>query len=229
MANNDGYIGPINGTTGPSAGLLRIGGTGEQIVSDAHGRFYEAAVRGTLFSTGMTVTSISNVTFTTATVDATATPIVGVWNPLGSGKNLVILQARIQIVNTALQTTGQGGFVWLTGTGESAISTGLTPLNRLTLTASGSIAKGFANTALTGKSASLSIREASGLAGGPMNNTSFLQTAVGALSPNVVAIENIDGAIIVPPGGVLSLQCTTTPIAISAASSLLWEEVPVLV
>ena len=40
-------------------------------------------------------------------------------------------------------------------------------------------------------------------------------------------IDLIDGAFVVPPGGVLALLATGTPVAISAASSLLWEEIPV--
>jgi hypothetical protein len=44
---------------------------------------------------------------------------------------------------------------------------------------------------------------------------------------NVAQIDNIDGAIVVPPGGVLALLATGTPVAVSAASSLLWEELPV--
>lgn len=221
----EGKVGPQTVSDG-STNVIRTGKTGEVIVSDAHARFQEAALRGNLYSGGMTTTSISNVTFTTGTVDATCTPIIGLWNPTGSGKNLVVLQARLQCVITAATATGGGSFVWATSLNNTSISTGITPLNRATLAASGSVAKVYANTALTGLTTSLSIREASALQGGTNGNYSMVGTAVGfAVSGGSATIDHIDGAIIVPPGGVLALLCTTTPVAISAASSILWEEV----
>jgi len=63
------------------------------------------------------------------------------------------------------------------------------------------------------------------LGGGSNVQAAFLQTQAGAVTPQVSSIEYIEGAIIVPPGGVLALLATTTPVAHSAASGLLWEEV----
>lgn len=219
--------GALWGGTGSPAPFTSLQ-SGAQRVSDAHGRFMDAALQGRLFSTGMTTTAITNATFTTATLTATCTPIIGVWNPVGSGRNLVILQAKLNAVVTASTATGGGAFVWVASTGQSAITTGLTPLNRFSLTASGSIAKGFASTALTGLSGSLVVYEASALNGGVVGNFSQVGTAVGFVpGPTPATVDNVDGAIIVPPGGVLALLCTTTPVAISVASSLLWEEVPI--
>lgn len=203
--------------------------SGAQRTVDGHGRFMEAALSGRLFSAGMTTTSIANATFTTGTLGATGTPIIGVWNPVNSGKNVVVLQARLQITVTAATATGGGTFMWCTSVNQSAISTGITPLSRLSLSASGAVAKGFANTALTGLSGNLTVQEASGVQGGVIGNFSQVGTAVGFVpSTGSALIDHIDGAIIVPPGGVLAMLCTTTPVALSAASSLLWEEVPVL-
>src|SRR5262245_46087296 len=105
-------VGPTLGTTGTAA-PFRADITGAQIVSDAHGRFQEAALRGTLFSAGMTTTSISNATFTTGTLGSTGTPIIGLWNPMNSGKNLIVLQVRVQLIANAVTTfTGPGALVW---------------------------------------------------------------------------------------------------------------------
>lgn len=220
-------VGPLGSATGSSV-PFRADISGAQMVSDAHGRFQEAASRGFLFSIGMTLTSISNVTFTTGTLGATCTPIVGVWNPLGSGKNLVILQSRLQLVTTALSTpTGPGGLIWATAVNQSAISTGITPLSRLSLAASGSVGKGFANTALTGLSGNLVVQEAAGFSTFPTNVTAA-ETAAGFLPASAGGIDHIDGAFIIVPGSVLALLSTTTPVAISATSSLLWEEISIL-
>ena len=199
--------------------------TGELIIGNAHARYYEPTLRGGIFSTGMTITSISNATFSTGTLGATCTPIIGIWNPVNSGKNAVILQAKLQTINTALQVTGAGAFMWCTAVNQSAITTGITPLNRFSLAASGSVCKGFANTALTGLSGNLTVQECAGL-GGLLSNLSTLQTAVGLMPQAPTFVDNIEGSIVVPPGGVLALLCTTNPpVAISAASALLWEEV----
>lgn len=224
-----GSVGPQQNADGatPQQGF-RQGRNGEQIVSELHGRFYEQALRGLLFSGGMTLTSISNATFSTATLGATATPIVGVWNPTGSGKNLVILQAKVSPVNTALQTTGAGALMWASSVGNGAISTGNTPFNRGTGVAAGSVAKDMCGVALTGLTNNLVVREASALGGGVISNLSTLQTAVGLFPPQFPSLENLDGSLIVPPGGVLALLATTNaPVAISAASSIMWEEVSI--
>lgn len=207
---------------------LRSDKTGALIVSDAHGRFQEAAIQGLLYSGGMTLTSISNATFSTGTLGATATPIIGLWNPLTSGKNAVILQAKLQAIITALQVTGAGAYMWCTSVGNGALTLGSTPFNKSNFLAAGSVMKDMSGIALTGLTNNLVVRGAAGLQGGPISNLSTLQTATGLMPSAFASIDNIDGSIIVPPGGALALLCTTNPpVAISAASELLWEEIPV--
>lgn len=223
----EGQVGPRQIADGSPA-PARLSRTGATVTSEAHGRFQEAALRGKLFADGMTLTSISNATFSVGTLGATATPVLGVWNPLNSGVNLAVLQARLQIVNTALQVTGPGAFVWATSFANGAITTGNAPLNRATLQPFGSAARGLSGVALTGLTNNLVVRESSGLGGGPISNLSTLQTAAGLMPFSTADVDNIDGAYIVPPGGVLALLTTTNPaVAISAATSLLWEELTI--
>jgi hypothetical protein len=228
MPLSQGTVGPVVGADGsllPSG--LRQGRLADLIVSELHGRFYEQAFRGNLFSGGMTLTSISNATFSTGTLGPTATPIVGVWNPLTSGKNLVILQVRVSPINTALQTTGAGSLMWASSVGNGALTLGSAPMNRLTGLAAGSVAKDMSGIALTGLTNNLVVRDATMLCSGAMSNLSTLQTAAGLMPAQNPTIDPVDGAWIVPPGGVLAVLCTTNPpVAISAASSILWEEVP---
>lgn len=221
-----GQVGPAFLGDGVGTQPIRQGKGAEVIVTELHGRFYEQVYRGNVFSAGMTLTSISNATFTTGTLGVTCTPIVGVWNPLTSTVNLVILQAILNISLTALQATGCGGFVWATSLNNGLISTGITPWNRKTMTASGSQAKGYANTALTAMTNNLVVQIGSALGGGAAYNNANLGTAAGFLTVQTASVENIDGSLIVPPGGVLALLATTTPVAHSAASSIVWEEVP---
>jgi hypothetical protein len=220
-------IGPVKRADGLADGPVRIGTTGELAVSDTHGRFYEANVRGTLFSGGMGMTSISNATYTSATLGNTVTAVAGVWNPSTSVVNLVILQAVLAVSQTALQATGPGGFVWASSVGNTAITAGNAPLSRRTLALSGSSAKDLTNVAPTGLTNNLVVRHASSLGGGSAIGVAFLATQAGAQTQQVALnVENVDGGIIVPPGGFLALLATVTPVGHSAASALLWEEVP---
>lgn len=223
----EGSVGPTNTNAADGAHVeSRFGRTGDQIVTELHGRFFEQNYRNALFGGGMTLTSISNATFTSATTGATATPIVGVWNPLNSTVNLVILQAKLGVTITALQATGAAPFVWMASTNNSAITTGASPYNLRSLAAFGSQGKNMSGAALTGMTGTLAILGASSLGGGSASNAAFLGTQVAMQSSQFSYREDIDGAFIVPPGGVIALMATTTPVAHSAASMLIWEEVP---
>lgn len=207
---------------------LRLGKSAELVVQELHGRFYESNYRGNIFSGGMGLTSISNATFTVGGIAATTTPVVGVYNPPTTGKNLVIIQATLAVTVTAATATGPGGFVWAMSVGNIAISTGNTPLSRSTLVAGGSLAKDMTNVALTGRTNDVVVRFASALNGGLIKNISSVETAVGQnIGVTASAMEVFDGALIVPPGGVLALLAATTPVGHSAASGIVWEEVPV--
>jgi hypothetical protein len=221
-----GKVGPDVLADGAEA-KVRLGRNAEQIMGHLHGRFYEANLRGDLFSGGLAFASISNATFTVATLGATATPICGVWNPAASDVNLVILQATLGVGVTALQATGAGPFAWCMSAGNGALTLGAQPLNRKTLQQAGSAARDMSGVALTGLTNNLVQRFASALGGGSNVEAAFLATQVGALPPFIPSIEQVDGAIIVPPGGVLALLSAATGVAHSAVSGLLWEEVPI--
>lgn len=225
---NDQRVGPSWGGTGTTP-QFTAGISGASRIADAHPRFLTAALEGRLFSDGVGLTAINNATYTTATLGATATPVIGVYNPIGSAVNLVIIQANLGVVVTAGTATGPGSFAWAAGITTVAISTGSTPFNRRTLQAVGSSAKGMSNVALTGLTPNLVVRFGSALTGGNLKNISAVETAVGqSIGQGGVSVENFDGSLVVPPGGVLALLATTTPVAHSVVSGLLWEEVPIL-
>lgn len=214
------------------AGNLRLGRLADLIVSELQGRFYENAFRNRLFSAGMTLNSINNVTFTSATLGVTCTPIWGIWNPITSTINAVILQVMLGIAMTAASNTGCGPFVWAASTGNTGtLGNAGAPWNRKTLSkpagGSGAQAQNVTGVAITGLTNNLVVMHASALTGGSAANYSQVDTAVGFNPPAAgTSVENLDGSFIVPPGGVLALLATTTPVAHSAASAGLWAEVP---
>jgi|SRR5882672_10883609 len=220
----DGQAGPQKISDG-SRNTVRLGNFSEVITQDAHGRFYEQTLRGNEYSIGMT--TLAALTANTATLTATTTPIVGVWNPLNSPVNLVILQAMLAAGINAAAATGPGIFAWASSIGNGVITAGSAPFNRKTLQNSGSQAKGFqlsGAVALTGLTNNLVIFEPGDFQDPTVITTAAVPTSV--QTPVVQGVQNFDGSLIVPPGGVLALVNTVSTTTISVFGRLLWEEVP---
>lgn len=221
-----GAVGPKSLTDGSTQQAFRQSRTGGLATSDEAGRFYEATSRGTVFSHGMSVTALSA---NTITLTATTTPILGVYNPSTSPVNLEILQASLQSYpNTLTTPASPGAFVWAVSTGNTAISTGSNPLNRKTLTATGSQAKGMCFVALTGLTNNLVIQEGADFgAQGPLAyGTIVAPTASGNALTGISGVQNFDGSLIIPPGGVLALLNTTSTTTFSVAGRIMWREIP---
>lgn len=203
----------------------RAGQLGDAIVSELHGRFYEQNYRNNVFFGGHT--AVAALSANTITLTATTTPILGIWNPQSNTNNVVMLQASLNVIaNNLTSGAGPGAFVWAISVNNGAISTGANPYNAKTLLQSGSNAKVFAgSTALTGLTNNLAVVAGSVLPS--PSGLTYTTLASTALLPSYSGVENFDGSLIIPPGGVLALLNTTSSTVFSAAGRLLWEEVPV--
>jgi len=221
-----GQVGPQllqDGVTQP----LRQGRGAELIVQELHGRFYEQAYRGAMYSIGCSVTALSA---NTITLVAATTPILGVYNPPTSTVNLVLLQAMLSVAaNTLTAPVPPGPFVWAASVGNTAVSTGSAPFNRKTMGSSGSQAKAFpGGVALTGLTNNLVIFEGAdlpNLSGLTNAGTITAQTGTSNATIGSSGVQNFDGQLIVPPGGVLALLNTNSTTTYSVTGRLLWEEV----
>jgi len=223
----EGQVGPQVLTDGVQA-PLRQGKSGEQIIQQLHGRYYEQTLRGNVYSDGLAVvTAITAATYNISTLTATCTPIAGLWNPSTSGINATLLSATLSAIKTALQNTGCGPFFWATSQGNAGLTLGNTPLNRKSLVKAGSSCKGLCNVALTGLTNALVVMGASALYGGGSCLAAFLETQAGDSGFHAASRELFDGEWIVPPGGVIALLAGSAPVAVSVASMLVWEENPV--
>ena len=129
------------------------------------------------------------------------------------------------MANNLTSGVAPGAWVWLVQYAQGAITTGSTPTNRKTLTAVGSQAKAFGvSTALTGMTGSLVTLEGADL---PSPSGLTYGTLAGtALLPSYTGVQNFDGSLIVPPGGVLALMNTVSSTVFSVSGRLMWEEVP---
>lgn len=226
-----GQVGPIAQNISLGQGLpapIRHGNMGDMIISKLHGDFYESNYRGTMFSVGALALTALAATHATATgLTATATPILGLYNPLNSGYNAVLNQATLNTLINNVTSVAPGAFVWVAATGQSGMSAaGVAPINRKTLLAAGSVCRGFAGaSAMTGLVGSAAII---GSAPFPLAS-GLLTTTVAAATPtpSVGGMETYNGSLIVPPGGVIGLMCTVSTTTHSFYGSLIWEEVPV--
>lgn len=218
------------GQTGPNGPVsdgvqvpFRQGRYADQIVSEFQGRFYESCFRGQLFSNGSSTTALSANTITL--VPAT-TPILGVYNPATSKVNCVILQAALTwFPNTFTTPAAPGPFVWASSIGNAAISTGTAGFQRNTLASIGGVGKGMSFVALTGLTNNLVIFEGADIIS--PGTVAYGTQAGTAVVPLGTGVQNFDGNLIVPPGGVLALLNTVSTTTFSVTGRLLWAEMSI--
>lgn len=211
----------VQGEVGPSSSnstatgvniALRQGQLGEVVVQQLHGRMYETNYRGNLFCSYINALTIAS-THATPLAAGSGTPIIGLHNPLGSGVNLVIQRTAY---NTTSGTPG-GPLLYnliVNPQNITAASAG-TYFNCSSLQQSGSKARLFNNTATTGSTAGTPLRI--------MGGTTTTAAAAGIY----MVIDNVEGAIIVPPGLMLGLAATAAGTSHIIGAFLEWEEIPI--
>jgi hypothetical protein len=207
MAN----LGLQQGATGKQFGAVAAGSAGEYgevLVSHLQPNYYEWNSRGNVF-----YLNASGVTPTAFTGGAAGTPLIGVMNPTGSGKNLVFLGAMIGS-RAAASAAGTVTFnIW---GGPSAAPTGTVtnPTNLLSLTSTGSVAKGFVNVAMTGSTAISQIM--------PLETYYWATAAAAFLTPSIFDLQGMVTAI---PGNLIALGATAALASATWDASLVWLEV----
>lgn len=214
-------VGPQFGGTGTGVPFT-ANLTGAQRMTQGHGQFMDAALGNRLFTFGLSNTALVAANAIATGLTATAQPVIGLWNPLTSGINVAILMAIVNTTTVANTAVSPGGFMWVFSAANGAISTGSTPINCKTLTASGSLCKAFAvSTALTGLTANLAVLRASS-----MNSVNAAGPATAIHQPTNNPVELVDGGIIVPPGGVIGIMNQVSTTTVSVSVGLVWEEIP---
>ena len=182
--------------------LLRSGKSGEGIVQELHGRYFEQMYRGNLFSAANQAAQAVSV--------ALATSYTGIllYNPVGSGKILVPLKIKyaLSVAPAAIASIGLLGGYAATG-GVTALTTKLNiQSNQIGNSISGA---GIALSAATIVTPTWIQQLVDG----------FTASALPAPSP-IVDLEGIFGIL---PGGFLGIGALT---AVTGLGSIMWEEVP---
>lgn len=202
MANENktyipGVCGPTFNADGVEVIRARFGRTGEQVTTFGHGQHYEQTSRGKVFW----ACNQSVITFGTALTGTGVT--FHLWNPPGSAVNLEILQTRITVL-----TGGTGGHIVYAWNAPSltAVSAG-TALGVNNLFGVAGI--GLAKSATTLPAAPVAIA-----------TLASVVTAAGIFQ----ITDYVDGAIVVAPGAILSVQGIT--VVGTGLVSMAWAEVP---
>jgi hypothetical protein len=136
-----------------------------------------------------------------------------------------VLQAALDItINNLTNGAGPGAFVWATSIGNTvAPTTGVKGFSRKALATAGSQVQGMSFAALTGITNNLVVLEGADFpAPSGLTYGTFPATAV---IPVYNGVQNFDGNLIVPPGGILALLNTVSSTLWSVAGRLLWAEV----
>lgn len=213
---NAGVVSDPTKATNPDGqpAAMAVGKQGEQMIAQVHGRDYAQAYRGGLcFST-----TISRAT------SLAATSQVGniVVNPQGSGVNLVLRKWSAIVKATSATATGmQLGYTY-----QGTTPTSLTVADAWgkTFFAPGSTA----TTAFTPSGKGQGYAAATLLVAPLPFHILFHNTA----AINTVGVEqlggDLDGAYVIPPGGIVAFCAIGAAFAASSVdSTIMWEEVPV--
>jgi len=213
MALVQGQVGASSNSPG-SAPIVRALYTGEMGVADVHARYQEAQCRQnvyTLFSTAQNPTGA----FPFA---AAGTPLLGLYNPVGSTKNLVLLGVGLGVQTTGTAAVATTFGLTLTTVLVQGSGTKTVPTNMYTCLAAGSVATGYLNTALTANTIQNAIFT--------LPIVSIGLTTTTAVVNAMPAFYDVGGCVIVAPGNILTLGVSATLTAAKVDSTFIWEEIP---
>jgi len=206
----EGKVGPV-AAADQTVNELRLTKDTAVVTQHAHARYQEAVYRGSVFSA-------ANQASQALTAVGTAMTGFVLYNPINSGKNLVLWEVDIAL-SAAVAGTASAQVISLAGAvgpnvAAPTSTTALTIVNNLLNPASTAVAKAYSTSTTVGVTPTI-IKPLFGLQAA---------TAVG------LAIfqfdDEIAGQIVIPPGVFVCLAFTGGA-APSAISSMTWEEIPI--
>lgn len=198
-----------------------MGPSGDVLVSELHGKYYNANVNGGLYYASNAAAGAAFTIFSNASYVGLA-----LFNPAGSGKNLSIVRAMIGVNANASTAASGWGYSWLTNAGAAMVGTAAPISASTAITAT----RGKCVVGSTGKidsvveavsAATLSTAMTWGRAAAFGTLTGAITTQVG-----VTLVEDLDGTLIVPPGTLFALTSAVLS-GITACGTLLWTENPI--
>jgi|SRR5579864_173073 len=211
MVSVDAIVGAILRAKGALATSFRLTKTGAMAVLDAHARFMEAVENGNCYFASMQAGASLGTALTATAVTLT------IYNPAGSGVNLVIMEASVGIT-TGLAAAGTSVLVYAVNNNLNAAAP--------TATTNAIITNALLNN-LTGKGKAFTAATLSAVP--TVAKILWSNRLIGATPVTEIAgvyVDQVDGKIIIPQGACLTIQGIGT--AISGILSVMWEEVAVV-
>jgi len=193
---------------------INLGRSNEALVAELHGKYYEQCYRGNLYYTTTTAAGVALIT------SSTLTPTYSLWNPAGSGKNVVLVSLAIA---WGTVTAVAGGVVWTATTNAGSGISSTAPF-----VAFGS---GTAINANLGSGKVAQLRCATGgtttlVAAATLFRTTGIavgSTSLAGATAWWVAKEDYDGSMIVAPGNAIHLMASTA-LAATCCITTAWYE-----
>lgn len=184
-----------------SAAVVKLDVNNNMIVTQSSAKYQQAVLGGNVFTAGNQAARAWSVALAT-----THTGLV-ISNPVGSGKNLVILKASfvLSVAPAAPATIGL-----FTGYSSAGIVTHTTPLT-------------YTNCLVGGATGLALADEAATLVGTPVWAMQMMGGfTAGALPSTTPSVIDVDGAIIVKQGGYCGIGALT---AVTGFGTIIWQEV----
>ena len=190
------------------------GGTfGEFLKSNLSPDYYTLAKNGKLFTS-----ALAGIATVTAFVGGAAgTPLIGLYNPAGSGIDLVLLEAVVGIRTTGTTAATLDFNHWGVNQGGVAVTgTATAPRSMNAFNATGSVASAMQNVANTGALASALLRPS--ISVGNATTTAGLNAGLFR--------DELKGEIIVGPGCYYAFGASAALAVAGIDVSLMWAEIP---
>lgn len=200
---------------------VQLGGKqGDGIVAGLHGKYYTQASRGNVYYGGTDEAGLAFTIFSNA-----ASVALLLWNPSGSGKNLVPIKVNVCPLTQGATAASGWGYAWINNTGSSLATAAV--ISAFTLVTA---TRGSAICGPTGQGNSVA-RVGSGATfttGLLWGRAAAFGTSTGAVTTqlSVTLTEDFDGMTIIPPGTCFAVTSAILS-GITAVASIVWEECPV--
>jgi len=201
-----GVVGPAVLSDGSQLAPVRQDRAGALVVSEAHGRYYETAFRKALFRSS----NLAGVT----TTSGFATTYTGfcLTNPVGSSVNLVV--NKVTYASVVVQTAAL-----LVGIMSGVSATAVTQTTPLVV--GGAFAGTAGGVGLAASAVTLPVAPTSILL------LNVIGTAAITTVPDIGQVVDLEGSLIVPPGGFAAFYTSAASAASSLAFGMQWEEVSI--
>jgi len=213
-----GQVGPIAISTSLNPGVqpaMRLGNMGDSIITELQGRYYENSYRGAAYRYG--IVSIT----TPAGLIASGTPFTGsgLYNPPGSGVNMVLLSHEYAFSVAFAAASFVGLQVAYNSSGATAVTAGTGQHNALAGGAGATL--GYNGKILPFSSITMSsVGVVDKIVGAGLTG------AITTVPSTLNTVSEIAGALIIPPGGAVASYTSTASGTSGAAYSWYWAEVP---